>query len=61
MRQCLALFIGGVSIVRHLLVNRAVVIHAKALVFKGLCVGGMVEQGEWEYKGVVLNEGTVTG
>jgi hypothetical protein len=57
----LAFFIGGVSGVRHLSVSRAVAILAKALVFKGVRVGGVAEQGEWEYEGIVLNEGTVMG
>ena len=54
-------FIGGVRAVRHLSVSRAVVIFAKALMFEGVCVGGVAERGEWENKGVVTNEGTVTG
>ena len=57
----MAFFIGGVRAVRHLSVSRAVAILAKALVFEGVCVGGVAERGEWEDKGVVSNEGTVTG
>jgi hypothetical protein len=57
----LAFFIGGVRAVRHLLVSRAVAILAKALVFEGVCVGGVAEGGEWEDEGVALNEGMVTG
>jgi hypothetical protein len=59
--RCLAFFIGGVRAVRHLSVSRAVAILAKALVFEGGCVGGVVERGEWEDEGVVSNEGTVMG
>ena len=57
----MAFFIGGVRAVRHLSVSRAVVILAKALMFEGICVGGVAEGGEWEDKGVVANEGTVMG
>ena len=57
----MAFFIGGVRAVRHLSVSRAVAIFAKALMFEGVCVGGVAERGEWEDKGVVTNEGTVTG
>ena len=46
MQWCLAFFIGGVSVVGHLLVSRAVVIFAKILVFKGMHVGGVAEQGK---------------
>jgi hypothetical protein len=57
----LAFFIGGVRAGIHLSVSRAVVILAKALVFEGMRVGGVVERGEREDEGVVLNEGTVMG
>ena len=57
----MAFFIGGVRAVRHLSVSRAVVILAKALMFKGMCVGGVAERGERKDKGVVSNEGMVTG
>ena len=61
MRWHLAFFIGGVRAVRHLSVSRAVVILAKALMFEGVCVGGVAERGEWENEGVVANEGMVMG